>query len=410
MRRTPLLCALCTTIITPLAGAQTSKPATRVATTTARAPLNSTCASLLNTPTELVRSPEGVALLRFKRELDGVATVISARGDTLTGVDLRRFSEMRRDVDSLMQMLVRAQAADGSRPSITIRAESTIVMNGRAFERLPGERQQSFVLMRPNVEVTLRAMEPEVSAMSTAGARLMGNASSTGYLGVTLSGSQVRQFSNAGSFVAHCEYPMIEAVDVGSPARRAGLVAGDTVLSYNGRDIVAQPVNYAKLLTPGAVVRVKVRRDGKARDIPVTIDTRSPSLVTEMAQPSVRGGFPVAGREISIRSAAPAPASIAITGAMMTSATMLGAQLNTINNEFAETLGVEAGLLVMRVQAGSPFAEAGIRAGEVIRAANGVAVRDLLVWQRLVSSAASRELPLIMWSRETPSRAVMLRW
>ena len=409
MTRTTLLCALCTTVFVPLAGAQTSKPTNRAATVTARAPLNSTCASLLNTPTELVRSPEGVALLRFKRELDGVATVISARGDTLTGVDLRRFSEMRRDVDSLMQVLVRAQSADGTRSSITIRAESTIVMNGR-IERLPGERLQSFVFMRPNVEVTLRAMEPEVSAMSTAGARLMGNASSTGYLGVTLSGSQVRQVSNAGSFVAHCEYPMIEAVDVGSPARRAGLAAGDTVLSYNGRDIVAQPVNYAKLLTPGAVVRVKVRRDGKARDIPVTIETRSPSLVAEMAQPSVRGGFPVAGRELSIRAGGPAPASAAITGAMMTSATMLGAQLNTINGEFAETLGVEAGLLVMRVQAGSPFAEAGIRAGEVIRAVNGMAVRDLLVWQRLVSSASSRELALIMWSRESPSRAVTLRW
>lgn len=63
-------------LLVPLTGleAQTSKSATR-APTPMRQPLGGACASLSSVPSELVRTPEGMALLRFKKELEGVATV-----------------------------------------------------------------------------------------------------------------------------------------------------------------------------------------------------------------------------------------------------------------------------------------------------------------------------------------------
>ncbi|MCC6244150.1 MAG: PDZ domain-containing protein, partial [Gemmatimonadaceae bacterium] len=164
-----------------------------------------------------------------------------------------------------------------------------------------------------------------------------------------------------------------------------------------------------KLLTPGASVRVKVRREGKYREIPVTVEARPATAITESATITTRGAFPVAGREVRVRAGAP-NAPLSSMTFMAGSATMLGAQLNPIDNEVAETLGVEAGLLVLRVQRGSPFADAGIRDGEIIRMVNGMPVRDLLVWQRLLSSASAHELKLTVWNRETSSRAVTLRW
>jgi membrane-associated protease RseP (regulator of RpoE activity) len=404
------------------AHAQGTRPTVR-ATVTGRAPLNGACASLMNGPSELVGTPEGLALLRFKRELEGVATIFEQRGAAVEGMDARRVSQVQRGVDSLMRVFVRYRTGDGPIGStITVqRGDSTMTVNGKVVEpRILIESIEGGLRPgRSDIAFTLRALEPQVAAFASAGARVVANGSPSGYLGVGLSGAQVRMVSDSGSFTAHCDYPMIETVEAGSPARRAGLVAGDTVLAYNGKDVVAQAVNYPQLLVPGKVVRVRVRREGKARELPVTIAERTQAQLEVAALENVRANSLGARQPFSfwptwttgdgfvVRSSSPSVAAVAGSSAMMT---VLGAQLNAVDDEFAQSMGVEPGVLVMRVQPGSPAAEAGLRAGEMIRAVNGTPVRELPPIQRAISGANVHDVKLTVSGRETPLRIVTIRW
>ena len=407
-------------------------------------PANGACASIAGGPSELTSTPEGKAVLRLKQELAGVTTVIEQRGASADGVDMRRITEVKRGVDSLMNVIVRYHKADGSiGPTITVtRGDSgRMTVNGRVLDagvfeamdnsmkKLLPEMVTVFADARPRqetVEVRLRALEPQIAEMTRS---VNSKASPSGYLGLTLSGSQIRIVTDSGSITAHCDYPMIEAVDVGSPARSAGLSAGDTVIAYNGRDVVAQVVNYPQLLLPGKVVRVKVRRDGQLRETPVTVAKRRPD-VTESAMRFLLGGVVSAGSASPVTSAtlrpnsggiivrtvpgspmspmAPMAAASVVGGASMT--ILFGAQLSAVDDEFAKTLGVEPGILILRVQSGSPAAEAGLRGGEIIRAVNGAPVRDLALLHRAMRVPRAHDVKLTVSGRDTPARIVIMRF
>ena len=413
--------------------AQVARPSMRAAIKP-RPALSTACTLLMNAPSELVRTPEGVALFRFKRELEGLATFFESQVP-LEASEARRMSVVQRGVDSLLEVFVRTRSADGTLgPKQKLpRGDSTIIVHGRPLDGTAaveivgssgGGGQRSF-------ELNIRALEPQVAAMASAGARIVKSGSNTGYLGISLSGSQMRIVTDTGAFTAHCEYPMIEAVDVGSPARDAGLTTGDTVMAYNGRDIVAQTVNYPQLLVPGKVVRIRVRRDGKQRELPVTVGERS-AIVDEgrvldnvrisMTNPS-RGSRPIpADRDGSVEmlfrdgratsgfswgSSFTTSPRFVLGGPAMSS--IFGAHLGTVDDELAQVLNVEPGVLVMQVQPGSAAAEAGLRVGEVIRAVNGVPIRDLAPLLRIVNIAGARDVQLTVWGRETPVRVVKVK-
>lgn len=444
-----LICVMCAPFATVAAQAvaeRSVRPAARPSVAT-HWPAKGACASIAGGPSELTSTPEGKAVLRLKQELAGVTTVIEQRGASADGVDMRRMTEVKRGVDSLMNVIVRYHNADGSiGPTITVtRGDSgRMTVNGRVLDagvfeamdnsmkKLLPEMVTVFADARPRqetVEVRLRALEPQIAEMTRS---VNSKASPSGYLGLTLSGSQIRIVTDSGSITAHCDYPMIEAVDVGSPARSAGLSAGDTVIAYNGRDIVAQVVNYPQLLMPGNVVRVKVRRDGKLRETPVTVAERRPD-VTESAMRFPLGGVVSTGSASPVTSAtsrpnsggiivrtvprspmspmSPMPPMVAasvVGGASMT--ILFGAQLSAVDDEFAKTLGVEPGILILRVQPGSPAAEAGLRGGEIIRAVNGAPVRDLALLHRAMRVPRVHDVKLTVSGRDTPARIVILRF
>ncbi len=388
--------------------------------------LNGACAALTSAPSDLVRSPEGRTLLNFKRELDGVATVFEQRGTALDGMEVRRMVEIQRGVDSLMRMFVQYRTGDGSAGHVVTlrRGDSTMVLQGKVLQ--PGapwgaeSMEHAIKAIRPDIEVTLRALGTQNARLLSMRERSTTKASPSGYLGVSLSGSQIRMVTDSGSFTAHCDYPMIEAVDVGSPARVADLRAGDTVVAYNGRDLVALTVNYPQLLIPGKVIRVRVRRDGKARELPVTVAER-PAELTEGSGRffPAPGGLIVsvpsrAGTGGMVVRAGPTPAFVetgmfGFTGGALTMV-MQGAQLNAVDDEFAQSFGLEPGVLVMRVQPGSRSADAGLRAGDMIRAVNGTPVRELQLIQRAMGTPGVREVKLTVSARETPARIVTIRW
>jgi serine protease Do len=196
----------------------------------------------------------------------------------------------------------------------------------------------------------------------------------------------VRIVTPDGVLVSHCDYPVVETVDVGSPASRAGVLAGDTVLAYNGRDLTQRAVNYQRMLVPGETVRVRVKRGAKSREIPVTVTARQVAREVMLMRVPDAGSFSTNGVAV-----------------------LLGAQFSTVDDEFAESLGLEPGILVLRVPPGTPVAEAGLRGGEVIRAINGVTVRDVQALRRVIGGG-TREARLTVLSRATGARTVTLRW
>jgi serine protease Do len=83
-----------------------------------------------------------------------------------------------------------------------------------------------------------------------------------------------------------------------------------------------------------------------------------------------------------------------------------GAQFATIDDEFAESLGLAPGVLILRVPAGTPAADAGLRSGEVVRSVNGTPVRDVTTLRRAFYSA--REARLLVQNKSGASRTVVL--
>jgi len=75
---------------------------------------------------------------------------------------------------------------------------------------------------------------------------------------------------------------------------------------------------------------------------------------------------------------------------------------------------VEPGVLVLRVPMGTPAAEAGLRPGEVIRAVNGVPVRDMTPLRRALGNTSgasgSRDVKLTVSARGAAPRIVTVRW
>jgi len=126
---------------------------------------------------------------------------------------------------------------------------------------------------------------------------------------------------------------MISTVDSDSPARKAGLRAGDVILAIDGRKIVSVEDYQARLQNYGVGdrIRVTIWRDGKKRDI--QLEARA---------------FPI-GRAPEL------------------AYTLLGLKVDPASKE---------GAVVSDVKRGGYLARTGVRTGDVIRQVNEFLVRD----------------------------------
>lgn len=370
------------------------------------------CSELAAAPSHLVQAPEGMVLLRLKRELESVAMTLEQQR-SLEREQVQRLAQVQRGVDSALRVVVRSYGSDGApREVITIRRgdSARVEVEGRpldmrgVFITVDSTARQMAPFIRhlsPAIEGVVRSLQPQVAALTVEAEARVRSAAPSGYVGLSLSGAQLRMVTPEGVFTSHCEYPMVETVDVGSPAARAGLAAGDTLLAYNGRDVMQLAVNYPELIAAGSTLRVRIRRGGKAREVPVNVaargEERTSGTMTFVRTPSAapRPGTP----------AAPTPPPMSMFGPAGFTV-LAGAQFVTVDDDFASSLGLDAGVLALRVPEGSPAAVAGLRSGEVVRAVNGTPVRDATAMRRLVQ-AARGDVRLSVQSRNG-SRVVVL--
>jgi S1-C subfamily serine protease len=132
---------------------------------------------------------------------------------------------------------------------------------------------------------------------------------------------------------------VVMGVTPGAPAAKAGLERGDVIAKFDDRDIRTIRDFFQALAQhkPGDKIKLAVLRDGKSRDLSVTLAERP-------------GDEPAEQRPTAF----------------------LGIETERLTPAVKERLGVnvDSGAVVMEVMPGSPAAKAGLQRGDVITAIN----------------------------------------
>lgn len=241
-------------------------------------------------------------------------------------------------------------------------------------------------------------------------------------------------------FVRHNGYPLIASVEPGSPADRAGIQAGDTILAYDNEDLNGRTFSLTKLLTPGRKVTVKVRRARQVYEIPVVVGRRTiygPDVAVlapgvDFKRDSLRNGRgfafvrdrPLAATTNAyvittgtdtvmtglIEPQAVTPVAPMTTFWSRTTSVLAGAELAAVSPELGENFGVSRGLLVLRVAPNTPAARAGLRGGDVITRAGDVEIVGPGQLQRALERSADEQQVKLVVVRKRKEMVVPLKW
>jgi serine protease Do len=174
---------------------------------------------------------------------------------------------------------------------------------------------------------------------------------------------------------------IVDNVQEGSPAQKAGLRSGDLLRRYDGKDI-REAKQFIRLVqdTPiGAGVALDITRDGKPATLRAQIEARKPVTVAN----KIALQFP---EVTTFGSAAADPQTTAAAGADDWS----GVELAPLPAQLADFLQVpgKTGLLVLNIGSQANFRTAGIQAGDVILSVDGKQVQNPQNFISLVRSQA----------------------
>ena len=228
-------------------------------------------------------------------------------------------------------------------------AGEVIGINSQIYSRSGGYQGLSFAIP---IETARRIEEQLVSTGKV----------SRGRLGVAI---QELNFSMAESFgLEKVQGALVNSLEKGSPADKAGVKAGDVILKLNG-NVIAASYELPALVSeikPGAQAILEVWRDGKARNLDVTV-----------------GEFPSPG----VATAAPAARAEG----------RLGLAVRPLTAEEKKQAEVSNGVVVENVS--GPAARAGIEAGDVILRANSTEIANAEALRAQVAKAGKRVVLLV---------------
>jgi serine protease Do len=168
---------------------------------------------------------------------------------------------------------------------------------------------------------------------------------------------------------------LISDVVPDSPAGKAGLKPGDILVEFEGKRTEA-PSDLQRavgLTSPGHDAKVKVWRDGGERTVDVKIGEAPDEREAQPQRSGNRGGAP----------------------------TVLGMEVRPITPDIARQLNLRTneGIIVARVDEGSPAAEAGIQRGDVIREINRQRIRTMADYEKITRDAKDGDRLTVLLQR-----------
>lgn len=206
-----------------------------------------------------------------------------------------------------------------------------------------------------------------------------------GWIGVTiqeLTPELAQQFGLQKSYGA-----LVSDVSKDSPAAKAGIARGDVIVGFNGKEVkdVNSLRNLVSQSRAGSTIVLKLLRNGKELTVQVTID----ELPREVAE--------------VVPNAQPANAEArAFTGLVVVDLT----------KEINRQLGFdkdEKGVVVVRVEPGSPADEAEIKKGDIIKEINKKEIGDRADFEKVLSDVRGKESLLLFINRGGKKFYVLLR-
>ncbi|RIX49468.1 MAG: DegQ family serine endoprotease [Rhodocyclales bacterium GT-UBC] len=228
-------------------------------------------------------------------------------------------------------------------------AGEVIGINSQIYSRNGGYQGLSFAIP---IEV---AMNVEKQILATGKAQ-------RGRMGVTI--QEINQ-SLADTFgLKKPAGALVNSVEKGSPAEKAGLEPGDVILSINGKEIINSGELPAAVAVMGAgdTARLQVWRKGANKDIEVKVGTFSDTKVASAETPEAAKG-------------------------------RLGVSVRALTPEERRQADVSSGVLVQN--ASGPAAKAGIQPGDIILSVNGERITSVEQLKNLLSKAGKKVAILI---------------
>ena len=240
------------------------------------------------------------------------------------------------------------------------------------------------LVMGAMVGVALMTAIPVRAAHTKAASAPAAGRFTPGYLGVYLRAAGPQ----AAGQSAGAE---IMGVDRDAPAGHAGLRPHDVIVGLDGKPVSndLQLRNALQSLPAGRVIHLRLVRDGKTMNVAVKLASRTEVEAAAWPEGVIfADGFPVAGSGSSM--AGMPYGSHLGPSVKLREFAMLGCDgldVEPLGRQLASYFGVPkgAGLLVRNVEPKSVGAAAGLHAGDVIMAADGMPSSTLRGWLMVVS-------------------------
>lgn len=238
-----------------------------------------------------------------------------------------------------------------------------------------------------------------------------------GYLGVSFEGANTEYEKRDEHIIRFWQYPRIALVEPASPAERAGILQGDTLLALNDVDVLSGEISLTRILVPERQLRVQIRRQGTSMIVPVTVG-RAPEYVVRrmapmaplLAEAEVRRRSEVeAGRVTVVEAPRGQRSATVVTGGWIFTDGVGGAQLKTVSGGLARALDVERGVLVLTAPVGSPAHASGLREGDVILRVGDRAVSTVRDVRELLGERRGERVRIRI-TRDRREREITLEW
>ncbi len=309
----------------------------------------------------------------------------------------------RVSLDSTFERLVKELTANRTRERDLVRQINTLRdSSGRMLRIDTSSTRRLFVQLKDASRGIFRAQAQLLSLCDR-------GSPASGYIGVTFENQSMLMQNIDGSTertsMQFQSYPRIVDVAPGSPAEKAGIVRGDSIMELGTTDVLKGIVRFDMLLKPGTKLPVVVRRNGENKAFSLVVAKRlndSPdacaavdrsfaeaiqpviiSFSDEGPTPAAAPRAPRAPRPTGTVTFAPMPGpAIAMRPDDQNGFTFVysngdffaGAELRRLSQDLAELTGVEDGVFVVSVARGSPAEQSGLKGGDVIVRANEMPV------------------------------------